>query len=225
MSDYNTLVKKLSRRLESAYSKQCKKLGHEETKLPHARAVARFLLKIFREETSVELSVSKFDTGSIHDIFESVQLRVEESKKFKGFREKGSKTDSQLFPIEKLEDLTPSGLKKILQVLGYVKETDKDLASNKFSKAAALWEAGEQLASFLPDVHLNLTLKHANLTIKTAKQLEKTNKQTEENTEDISQLKAQVAGMQSKFDKILAWCESDPVTPEKLELKKILTDK
>ena len=40
--------------------------------------------------------------------------------------------------------------------------------------------------------------------------------------EDITELKKLVKQQQVKLDKILAWCESDPVTPEKLELRKIL---
>ena len=39
---------------------------------------------------------------------------------------------------------------------------------------------------------------------------------------EIDQLKIRLAAAESKLDAVIRWCESDPLTPEKVELKKIL---
>ena len=97
--------------------------------------------------------------------------------------------------IEAMEDHSFTSYRNHLENLGFIKVTGA--LKNE-------WSQGKNITNFIDE-------------IKRINQLDV--------NEDITELKKLVKQQQVKLDKILAWCESDPVTPEKLELKKILTDK
>ena len=104
--------------------------------------------------------------------------------------------------IGAMEDHSFTSYRNSLENLGFIKVTGA--LKNE-------WSQGKNITNFIDET-------------KRINQLD-VNEDVSELKNMVKQQQSQINEQQLKLDKILAWAESDPVTPEKLELKKILTDK